>query len=339
MLLPLSVEVEHRTPPVANVLLVAGTVLAFLATGPADRLPNDHPMIVNGWENPLGIVGHLFMHADFLHLFGNMLFLWIFGNAVCSRVGNLRYLLVYLGLGLAATVPAQLIRPHAAVGASGAINGVIGMFAVMFATARIRLLCAVPLLGWGRVFRLPAAVAILFWLIMDMYGALYGGGRIGYWAHVAGFLGGFGLAVVGLERGWIRMLPGEKTLVHLTGWTDERSAPAAPKAGRSPEPDPEPLTAAGTHFRHRAAPTGNTIRFRCRCGSALARPVEDAGRIIRCPRCGERIGVPDRRPVAPAPPAAPAPGHARRPSATPGPRRRVDVSWRPRQTNRRVGAG
>jgi membrane associated rhomboid family serine protease/DNA-directed RNA polymerase subunit RPC12/RpoP len=331
MLLPLSVEVEHRTPPVANVLLIAVTVLVFLVTGPADRLPNDHPMIVNGWENPWGIVGHLFMHADVLHLFGNMLFLWIFGNAVCSRVGNLRYLAVYLGLGVAATVPAQLVHPHAAVGASGAINGVVGMFAVMFATAWMRVLWAVPILAWGRVFRVPAALVILFWLIMDMYGALYGGGRIGYWAHVSGFVAGFGLAVAGLERGWIRMLPGEQTLVHLSGWKAETPAPAAPKAGRSPEPDAGPLTAAGTHFRHRPSPTGEAIRFRCQCGTALARPLEDAGRTIRCPRCGERIGVPDRRPAAPA-------VGGRRPAAAPGPRGRLDVSWRPSRTKPRVGA-
>jgi len=330
MLLPLSVEIEQRNPPAANVLLILSTVLVFLITGPADELSADHPMVVNGWENPLGLVGHIFMHANFLHLFGNMLFLWIFGNAVCSRVGNLRYLLVYLGLGLAATVPAQLIHPHAAVGASGAINGVVGMFAVMFAAAWMRVLYAIPILAWGRVFRVPAALMILFWLIMDMYGALYGGGRIGYWAHVAGFLGGFALAVVGLERGWIRMLPGERTLVHLSGWKPEKPADAAPKAGRSHKPAAEPLTAAGTHFRHRPSLPADAIRFRCRCGTALARPVEDAGRIIRCPRCGERIGVPDRRPAAPA-------AGGRRPAAAPGPRGRLDVSWRLGRAGRHAG--
>jgi hypothetical protein len=52
------------------------------------------PFILNGWKLK-GLFGHIWLHGGILHLLGNMLFLWIFGNAVCAKIGNIRYLLIY----------------------------------------------------------------------------------------------------------------------------------------------------------------------------------------------------------------------------------------------------
>ena len=46
----------------------------------------------------------MWLHADPIHLGGNMLFLWLFGNAVCAKVGNLKFIPIYLMIGLGAAV-------------------------------------------------------------------------------------------------------------------------------------------------------------------------------------------------------------------------------------------
>src|SRR3954447_6403651 len=57
----------------------------------------DHPR----WEET--VFSSMFMHGSIIHIAGNLLFLWIFGNNVEDALGKLRYLLWYLGAGLAAT--------------------------------------------------------------------------------------------------------------------------------------------------------------------------------------------------------------------------------------------
>src|SRR5512143_402870 len=71
----------------------------------------------------------LFLHAGFLHLFGNMLFLWIYGDNVEHRLGPVVYVIAYLGTGVAATLFHTVFDPDSPlplVGASGAISGVLG---------------------------------------------------------------------------------------------------------------------------------------------------------------------------------------------------------------------
>ncbi len=66
------------------------------------------PFILNGWTLK-GFLGHIWLHGGILHLLGNMLFLWIFGNAVCAKLGNFKYLPIYIGLGFI-PVSSQLIH-------------------------------------------------------------------------------------------------------------------------------------------------------------------------------------------------------------------------------------
>ena len=86
----------------------------------------------------------MFLHADWLHLFGNMLFLWIFGNNVEDTLGRLRFVAFYLLGGVAAMAtqsvvtlgfgtPADAAIPN--LGASGAISAVLGAYYVLFRKA------------------------------------------------------------------------------------------------------------------------------------------------------------------------------------------------------------
>jgi len=130
----------------------------------------------------------MFLHADFLHLLGNGVFLWVFGNAVCARIGDLRYALAFLVLGIVAAATHLVFDGAPAVGASGAINGIVGMFLVMYPT---EYLSAFFWFGIApRTIDLKAYWAILLWFVLDLLGALSGLGGVAYMAHIGGLVGG-----------------------------------------------------------------------------------------------------------------------------------------------------
>lgn len=168
-------------------------------------------------QSGLGAVAtftHLFMHADFDHLFGNMLFLWVFGRRVEDACGPWRFLVFYLFAGMIATMFYYLLITEEfgySIGASGAISGVMGAYVILFPGARIRTIwLSMALLrglrigllrffGSGRgTFRwtltLPAFALILAFLGMDIPDTFqsaetgYLDGRVNYVAHTGGFL-------------------------------------------------------------------------------------------------------------------------------------------------------
>jgi membrane associated rhomboid family serine protease len=169
--------------------------------------------LLDGWD-PSSLFGHMFLHGGFLHLLGNMLFLWIFGNAVCAKVGNISFPFIYLFLGFCAAVVHLVADGSPAVGASGAINGVVGMFLVWYPLNSIScfyLWGFIPMLGTA--FSISSCWMILFWLVFDIWGAASTGGSTAYWAHIGGFAVGFALAVALLKIGLVEMEEDEKSLL------------------------------------------------------------------------------------------------------------------------------
>jgi membrane associated rhomboid family serine protease len=135
----------------------------------------------------------MFLHGGFAHVAFNMLYLWIFGNNVEDLLGHRRYLFFYLFCGLVAAAAQVASAPHSAVpviGASGAVAGVLGAYAVSYPTARVRTLIVLLFL-WTTVY-LPAAVLLVVWFAMQLSGALEGNRAEGvaFWAHVGGFIAG-----------------------------------------------------------------------------------------------------------------------------------------------------
>jgi membrane associated rhomboid family serine protease len=143
----------------------------------------------------------LFLHAGFLHLFGNMLFLWIYGDNVEHRLGHMRYLFWYLLTGVAATLfHAAFFRSSQLplVGASGAISGVLGFYFLWFPRNRVRLLVLiVPF--FMRTVDLSARLVLGVFLILDNllpFLLARGDGTTGvaFGAHIGGFLAGLAAA-------------------------------------------------------------------------------------------------------------------------------------------------
>jgi membrane associated rhomboid family serine protease len=156
------------------------------------------------------LISAMFLHANLIHLGGNMLFLWIFGNNVEDRLGHVLYLFFYLLAGIAGSLLQVLIDPTSTipnVGASGAISGVLGAYLLWFPRARV---VALVFLGiFITLLRLPAWIFIGYWaglqILLGVAGlaASAGGqsGGVAYFAHIGGFLTGLAVGLLYWRRG------------------------------------------------------------------------------------------------------------------------------------------
>ena len=153
----------------------------------------------------IDLLTSMFLHGGLMHLFGNMLFLWIYGDNVEYRLGWWRYILAYLGTGVAATVAFAVMSLGSKVpmiGASGAISGVLGLYFIWFPRNVVRVFVfLLPLLM--NVIEIPARIVLAIYLILDnllpMLFTGSGGGGVAHGAHIGGFVAGLAVAW-GTER-------------------------------------------------------------------------------------------------------------------------------------------
>jgi membrane associated rhomboid family serine protease len=207
---------EGRTPafPVVVYALIALNVFVFfqeLNAPDTDRFINAFATIPYDVTNgivlappsppvpALTILTSLFLHGSILHIAFNMLFLFVFGPAVESLCGHVRFLAFYLLCGIAGGVAQIAIGPGShvpALGASGAIAGVLGAYLVSYPFARINTI--VPIGCFPLFLRLPAILVIGLWAatqfitgfgtISDRAAESQGG--TAYFAHIGGFCAG-----------------------------------------------------------------------------------------------------------------------------------------------------
>jgi membrane associated rhomboid family serine protease len=264
-------------------------------------------LILRGWSLK-GLVGYMWLHAGLFHLLGNMWFLWIFGNAICAKIGNLRYLPLYVFLGVVAAVAHLLGGAGSAVGASGAINGIVGMYLFLFFENEITCLLVVWLILpiYVRWFTVGSVSMILFWLFWDIMGlaVFRGSSNVAYFAHVGGFAAGFGTAWLMCRTGWITMERYEKSLLewwqerqegHRKGSFDATYARLGLSATeRGEQPEPEPGTTSESEKTQHDPLANGFIRAPCTCGKVLEVSGQYAGRVVRCPTCGNNVAIPTR---------------------------------------------
>jgi len=233
---PLGDETPTVEPPRVNIAIILANIAVYAIMAltpwllvPGARSPDDVaealglvPLYTVAGERLYTLLTSMFLHGGLLHLFGNMFYLYIFGDNVENVMGGRRYLLFYIlsGLGAAlfhiasiALAPSSAISRAIAsgvnpwlvpaIGASGAISGVLGAYLLVFPSATIRVM-----VFWGFLpvfLRLPAAVYIGFWFLyqvmMGLASTLSGVmAGIAFWAHVGGFLTGMALAPLFIDR-------------------------------------------------------------------------------------------------------------------------------------------
>ena len=226
-MIPLKDNVPTRQFPVVTVaLIVANALVYFLYEVPnLDRAVNQlafHPCEVDsscpvvGENWPITVFTSMFMHANFVHLAGNMLFLWIFGNNVEDALGHVRYFVFYILAGLAATAlqtaitlttaPASADIPN--LGASGAISGVLGFYLVVLPGAKVLTLIFLGIIFFLR--EIPAMFFLGFYFVFQLWTAGFQffhppqGGGVAVFAHVGGFVFGALTALVLRPRAPVR---------------------------------------------------------------------------------------------------------------------------------------
>lgn len=212
----------RRRLPVVNYALIAANILVFIAeqkygacfqaaysTVPYAITHGQAQAIAGcsyGEPSPvyLTLLTSMFLHANVLHIAGNMLFLWIFGDNVEDRLGHIGYLVFYLFCGLVASAAQIAVAPNSTLlnlGASGAIAGVLGAYLVFFPGSKVRTLIYV---GFFITFvRLSAFVVIGLWFVLQLVSGLASlnpsqveSGGVAYFAHVGGFAAGLVIALI-----------------------------------------------------------------------------------------------------------------------------------------------
>lgn len=210
-MLPIKDDQPRYSTPFVNWFLIGLNILIFvfessLSRGALKELFNQFALTPANIWNPhnslpqviIPFFTAMFLHQGWQHVLGNMWFLWIFGDNVEDYLGHFKYLIFYLLCGLFADAAQIAISPHShigMIGASGAIAGILGAYALLYPRARV--------LTWFFVFvlYLPAWIVLGEWFVIQFFsgaavlsmaqttGKDVGG--IAFWAHVGGFVSGF----------------------------------------------------------------------------------------------------------------------------------------------------
>jgi membrane associated rhomboid family serine protease len=156
------------------------------------------PELILSGQNLGSLFSSMFMHGSIAHLLGNMFFLYVFGDNLEDRFGHVKYLMLYLFWGVMAAFAHSIYAVTTgegnipAIGASGAISGVLGAYLIFFPRAKIH---TIIFAFFITTVRIPALAYIPFWFIMQLVFALIGqSGGVAYLAHIGGFIIGLGTA-------------------------------------------------------------------------------------------------------------------------------------------------
>jgi membrane associated rhomboid family serine protease len=185
------------TPTVKQLLII--NILFFIGT----QIIGDQAYVyfaLFSFENPnfhiWQLLTHMFMHGGFMHIAFNMFALYSFGTMLESIWGSKKFLFFYISCGLGAGILQNLINSYTndimsvAVGASGAIYGLLTAFAFMFPNAELALMF-IPVPIKAKYF-VPGLLAIDLFLGFGGSSIFGGGGTgIAHFAHVGGAIVGF----------------------------------------------------------------------------------------------------------------------------------------------------
>jgi membrane associated rhomboid family serine protease len=262
IILPIRTESVIRRTPVLNYALIAANVLLYLFfdqrfTGKALSVFKEEFLFFRAHEPALHqFFTYQFMHADPLHLLGNMLFLWVFGNSVNSKMGNGPYLLFYLAGGIFAAWGYALFNPNFSylLGASGAVAAVTTAYLALFPRSHVTVL--IWLVIFIQFVEVPAMLLIgLKVIVWDNIVApsLSQTEKIAHGAHLAGYLFGFGgalfmLALRGLPRDQFDILAVWKRWHQRRNWEATAVDPRAQYGAVARRDDPKKQAEEAARF-------------------------------------------------------------------------------------------
>ena len=165
-----------------------------------------NPASYNAWH----MVTAAFAHASWIHIIGNLIFFYAFATTVEIVIGPLAFAAMIFALAIGTHLCYSLSQVTAAspmptIGLSGVVMGIIGLFAYLAPTARIR--CLLFLLVFWRVLRVPAWILVLWYVGWDVYSLKHadGSSHVNFVAHVSGAALGYlsGLVLFRKRKEWV----------------------------------------------------------------------------------------------------------------------------------------
>jgi len=205
MVLPLYDHTPFKwaTPPYVTWLLIATNVIVYLLeiSAPQDdaiRLVQSAgliPAFLVGsayvgatFPTLLTLVSYTFLHANFMHIFGNMIFLWVFGDDIEEALGPVRFIVFYLLCGVAASLAFVALNMHGTtplIGASGAISGILAAYLMLRPCAKVSVFVL------RAIIRVRAYWVIGGWALLQLILlANQTDDGVAYLAHVGGLVAG-----------------------------------------------------------------------------------------------------------------------------------------------------
>lgn len=202
-----------KNPPIqfpwVTVGLIIVNIVIYVLTTKSLLVVNEAALEMYGFSHthltPIRLITHLFLHANLLHLLGNMLFLWVFGGAVEGRIGSIFFLPMYLIAGMVAglaqdSVNGRLYPDMWCIGASGAIMSLLGAYLWLSPHAQI---LVAYVIGFGvrlhyGIMTWEARWLVLGYAVSDLVQGYFfrniGGGGTANFAHLGGMLAGYLIA-------------------------------------------------------------------------------------------------------------------------------------------------
>ena len=187
-------SLQRTTPIVLNLIIING--LVFLAQMFLDKTMDlTNTLALYPYETsqfkPYQLVTHMFAHAGFFHILFNMYGLWMFGTVLERAWGPKRFLIFYLVCGLAAGIAqALLVHDAAAIGASGAVMGLLGAFGYLFPNTQFFI---IPF-----PFPIKAKYLVIVIAAIDLFSGIHPGAKddIAHFAHLGGLVMGLILVII-----------------------------------------------------------------------------------------------------------------------------------------------
>ena len=152
--------------------LIPGELLRTIPVGTRIPLGSHFHYVITSTPHWQTLFTHMFLHGGWFHIIGNLWFLWVFGDNVEDAMGRVRFLVFYLLCGLSSAAAQIISDPTSAVpmiGASGAISGVMGAYAVLYPRVGVHVLVFLGFLIQRIV--LPAWLMLGYWFLLQLVDA------------------------------------------------------------------------------------------------------------------------------------------------------------------------
>lgn len=206
MILPLYDDNPRINKPWVTVIFIIFCIIFFILTISQKNYLNLG--LIPGDLKLASFITSLFLHGSVMHLLGNIFYLWTFGDNVEDVIGPAKYVCYFFLCGILAGVTHVLLNSFSmipAIGASGAISGLMGGYLYLFPNVNLKTLVG------GRIVDIPIWIYLGFWFLLQLLSTIVAQGMthvsIAFGAHVGGFVAGYVLIWVMVNMGIVDLKP------------------------------------------------------------------------------------------------------------------------------------